>query len=477
MSILPPLLSGLLPTPKPSTKPPAPPAWLAKMHAQPGSIDGVPFFVESGGGKFGRRTVMHEFPGRDMPYIEDMGRKGRHLTVQCFVIGPNYMAGRDALIAVAEKPGLKRLMHPWLGRINIVVLDFDLSESTREGGVAIITLVVSESVGNLPPAPIVNTQSATLAAVKTAHLSVIGSMSASVMSAATYVQTTMQNAIGELNAGFESMIGGLPIPAGVLTAVVSGAEAAIRGQNPLSAILGQWSTPAGILSSVVSLASGTTGLLGNLVQMSYSALLRGGALNNLGVSNNYFGGSPVAAPNLVLAAQPAPIAPLPYTARPLTPLKLVQALAPTITWPLLPTNTPTQIEAANNSAALQTAVAQVTAIEQARLSAALAYASRQDAFAVRDYVCGRLATLAMTADYSVYGPLKSLQAAVYADLTAIGNSDPQVLAYTPLSTLPAIVIAYTLYGDASREADILSRNPGIDPVFVLGGLPLEVLSA
>ncbi len=476
MASVPPILSGLLPHATPSTKLPAPPAWLAKMHTQPGSLNGVKFFVESGAGKFGRRTVIHEFPGRDMPYIEDMGRKGRHLTLQLFVIGADYMTGRDALIAEIEKPGLKRIVHPWLGRMNMIVLEFELSESTREGGVAIFTVVMSESVGEVLPAAVVNTQSATLAAVKTAHLSVIANMSATVMSAATYVQTTLGNAIDDLNIGYQNMIAGLPIPAGALTAVVSGAEAAIRGQNPLSAILGQWSTPAGIVSSVVSLASGSTGLLCNLVQLSYSGLLRGGALTNLGVSTNYFGGSPVTPPNLVRAVQPAPIMPLPYTVRPLTPLRLVQALNPQIIWPLLPQNTPTQIQAATHVSALQTAVAQVAAIEQARLSSALAYARRQDAFAVRDYVCGQLAKIVLTADNNVYSPIKLLQAAVYADLTAIGNSDPQVNLFTPSSTLPALVIAYGLYGDASREVDILARNPGIDPVFVPGGLPLEVLS-
>jgi prophage DNA circulation protein len=475
MTGLPPILSGLLSAKKPTQ---LPPAWLTTLHNQPGSINGISFFVDAGSGKFGRRTVTHEYPGRDLPYVEDMGRKGRSLTLNAFVIGPDYMKARDALIAEVEKPGIKRIVHPWLGRMNMVVLDFDITETTKEGGAAMIVMVLAESAGEVLPIAVANTASTTLAVVKSAHLSVIGTMSAAVLNAATYVQTQMQDLVGFMDAGFQNMIGDLPIPAGVLTKVLSGAEAAIRGQNPLTAILGQWSTSAGILSSVVSLASGTNGMLGALVLGAYSSLLRSGALNSMGVSSNFFGGSPVAVRNMVMSPAPASVAPVAYSPRPVTPLKLVQSLAPNINWPTLPSNTPTQTEAANNLLAMKTAVAQVVAIEQARLSAVLAYDSQQDAFAVRDYVCEQLANLALTANYSVYVQLRQLQAAVYTDLTAQGNADPSVVTYTPLQTVPAIVIAYNLYGDASRESDILSRNPDIlNPVFMSGGIPLEVLSA
>lgn len=475
---LPPILSGFAPKPK-QPKAQADPAWLTTLHSQPGTLDGVPFRVDGHNSKFGRKTVVHDYPGRDLPYVEDLGRKGRHFTIQAFIVGADYMKGRDALLAVVEKPGLKRLVHPWIGRVNVsVVGDVDLVETIKEGGMAVFTLVLLESAGNVTPVVAPDTASATVAAVKTAHLSVIASMSAAVMNAASYVQDQMSGLIDEMNTGFQSLVADLPFPPGAMSSVLSAGEAAIMGKNPLSALLGQWSTPAGILSSVVSFASGGTGLFANLVNLGYVGLLRTGALSSLGVGNNFFGGSPVPVPNLVVKPQSAAILPQPYSARPMTPMRLIQAMSPNISWPVLPANTPTQIEAANNAAAMRAAVAQVFAIEQARLSSALAYSSQQDAFAVRDYVCGQLATLAMTAEYGVYVALRQLQAAVYADLTAQGNADPQVISFTSAATLPAIVVAYNLYGDASRESDILSRNPSIaNPVFVAGGTALEVLSA
>ena len=41
------------------------------------SFRGVPFAVYGGDARFGRRLALHEYPGRDKPYIEDMGRSTR----------------------------------------------------------------------------------------------------------------------------------------------------------------------------------------------------------------------------------------------------------------------------------------------------------------------------------------------------------------------------------------------------------------
>ena len=44
------------------------------MALREASFKGAPFHVEETGGQFGRRTVLHEYPFRDLPYGEDLGR-------------------------------------------------------------------------------------------------------------------------------------------------------------------------------------------------------------------------------------------------------------------------------------------------------------------------------------------------------------------------------------------------------------------
>src|SRR5262245_37060365 len=48
------------------------PRWRKRL--QMASFKGAPFYVEQQGRSSGRRTVVHEYPKRDMPYAEDMGR-------------------------------------------------------------------------------------------------------------------------------------------------------------------------------------------------------------------------------------------------------------------------------------------------------------------------------------------------------------------------------------------------------------------
>ena len=49
------------------------------------SFRGVPFFVESSDISAGRRTVTHQYPQRDEPFTEDLGRAAREYELSAFV--------------------------------------------------------------------------------------------------------------------------------------------------------------------------------------------------------------------------------------------------------------------------------------------------------------------------------------------------------------------------------------------------------
>ena len=100
----------------------------------PASFRGVPFEVESDSSPVGRRTQVHEFVQRDDPVVEDLGRKVRTYKLAAFVIGGDYMAKRDALLAALDEAGAGELMHPWLGRMLVTATDCELSHSRQEGG-------------------------------------------------------------------------------------------------------------------------------------------------------------------------------------------------------------------------------------------------------------------------------------------------------------------------------------------------------
>ncbi len=96
---------------------------------------------------------------------------------------------------------------------------------------------------------------------------------------------------------------------------------------------------------------------------------------------------------------------------------------------------------------------------------------------MRTEVTDRLDTLMESAtDDESYQALADLRSATAKDITARGADLARVVAYDPPATRPALVIAYDLYEDAGRDAEIVGRNHVRHPGFVPGGQPLEVLS-
>lgn len=113
---------------------------------RPASFRGVHFFVAADSSRFGRRVVVHTYPQRDKPYVEDLGRRSREYQFDAFVIGPNYMEDRDAFIAACEEPGAGELIHPKFGSLMVTATaDCEVSETTAEGGIARIRVTFTEA--------------------------------------------------------------------------------------------------------------------------------------------------------------------------------------------------------------------------------------------------------------------------------------------------------------------------------------------
>src|SRR3989344_5878267 len=94
----------------------------------------VPFVVQGGSAKFGRRVVIRQFPQRDTPAAEDLGRDSREFVVQGFVIGDDWKDRRDRLIIAVEKPGKGLLVHPTFGELEVSIPTdgFEVTEDVSE---------------------------------------------------------------------------------------------------------------------------------------------------------------------------------------------------------------------------------------------------------------------------------------------------------------------------------------------------------
>jgi prophage DNA circulation protein len=144
-------------------------AWL------PASFRGKPFFAEMTSRDNGRRIITHEFPKKEQPYSEDMGRKAKTFSIRAYCItypftmdgdkgglyNVDYRVVRDALLAALEKIGPGTLVLSTIPQENVVVTRYRLSEEDRFGGYCTFDIEFAEY--GLPPqylTPTANTANA-----------------------------------------------------------------------------------------------------------------------------------------------------------------------------------------------------------------------------------------------------------------------------------------------------------------------------
>lgn len=120
---------------------------------------GVPFRTTDSDTGIGRRNEVHEYPERDIPYADDLGRRARTFRVDGYVVGENYLQERDALIEALEAYGPGELVHPRYGMLNVAVVgQVSIRESHSEGGIARFSILFTEAGENTFPQAASSTQ-------------------------------------------------------------------------------------------------------------------------------------------------------------------------------------------------------------------------------------------------------------------------------------------------------------------------------
>lgn len=139
----------------------------------PASWRGVPFGVLGSSLKGGRRNAVHEYPYRDTPWIEDLGRKGRRITLSGFLVqnditqfpaglgsvattigeilsGPVVLQ-RQQMVQACEQKGPGTLVHPTLGRLQVSLDDYEVLEQWDDGPYFELRLVFLDPGARLFP--------------------------------------------------------------------------------------------------------------------------------------------------------------------------------------------------------------------------------------------------------------------------------------------------------------------------------------
>lgn len=424
-----------------------------RKNLKQGSFRGVPFFVDGSQYQGGRRIQMNEYPStgdedRD-PYPEDLGAKARTYTLDAYVLNnellpadkkvgkayADYFKWRDAFIHALETRGPGTLVHPFLGRLQVVMGIYTCSENFKQGGRASFNVPFMQAGAEPQPAAQADTQGAAAAAAAAASAALQSGFAAKFKTAGfpSWVGSAAQLKLLALTTQVNDLVNAVTAP----LATVQAAEQQIGSLS--SAVASLIATPSALAAEVV----GAIATLGTIVQEPIQALgLYKDGLFGFGAAD-----APVTG---TLKAQKAVQA----NAEAINTLVVASALtayaqaASTVPAQSTPGGTPPSMGFDTSNAALST---------------------------LADFLAG-LDAVAPSLDDASYAAMIDLRSAMIADMQMRAATLPSLVAYTPKTTRPAIVIAWELYGDATREQEICQRNGIADPGFVQGGTPLEVLS-
>lgn len=154
----------------------------------PAAFNGAMFHCEVNSREGGRRIVVHQFPKKDLPYAEDMGRHAREFSVRGYcIVFPydtnvplyqrDYRVPRDMLLSQLEagNPGILQL--PTQPPQVVVCPRFRMTEEEKFGGYCVFDMTFVEyGVGSANNAPGVSTETSLDLAARVLAQNVIRTM-------------------------------------------------------------------------------------------------------------------------------------------------------------------------------------------------------------------------------------------------------------------------------------------------------------
>jgi prophage DNA circulation protein len=402
---------------------------------RPGSFRGVPFFVDASRLAGGRKVIEHEYPLRDTTFVEDLGRRGRVISVEAYLIGDDYIEQRDRLLDALEAEGPGRLVLPYLQveTLAFAVPSWSVEERREEGGFAKILIEFLET----SPEPL---------------------FPKSLPDNTAEIDANLAKTFDTLGDNFEieyEVAGVPPFTLKSLASVVASAGAALRTA---------FAPVTGAIGAVTGAVDQATAFAANIKQQVDAIVLDADMLVR----------SPVVAVarfrDLFEALFQSPTLP----ARNIDALLEAYAFK-SDTPPPAPVTTNRAREAANYGA-IESLIKRMAVVSAARFAPRATFESYEQAVSTRARITDLLEQQAETARDDVYQTLVELRALLVWAVPGEDNDLPRLLSFTPLTTLPSVVVAHRLYGNVARELEFVARNRIRHPGFVLGGRALQVLS-
>ena len=398
----------------------------------PASFRGIDFLIPQASVPVGMKVQLHEFPQRDEPFAEQLGKQAQVHRLVCWIIGDDCFERRDKFMEAVQTPGAGELVHPWLGRMQVKAGEAELTHDFKQGGMAAFAVTFYPDIPLKFPAAKVNTQQQ----VVKASDSLLGSALARYKSAMAKVD--------QARLGLARLRNSL---SGVYTVI----------QQQFSSIVGVFTNLTGFVQSLMNSPDSLSSLfssyfsefsvddyLGDDSGSSYRNSVAIATQQTEAVASidtvNQAGGVDAAA-----ASQ--------ATANLVQDALLVQVALIISEMPVASQPVSTVTVSSVEQQAVQPIVRQEVPVAD-------------DVIELRDNLNEAIFQASLKADPEHYMVLNTLRQTIVKHLTAVAESGVRLVEITPPETLSALVLAYRRFGDATRESEVVQRNRLRHPGFV-----------
>ena len=404
-------------------------SWREKLR--PASFRGVSFFVDETSTSTGRKIQLHEYPKRDLPFSEDMGKVSKFYSMRAFVIGPDCLAQRDALLEALEQAGSGTLVHPSLGTITVKAGACSFSDSRTEGGVIRFDLIFYPGDEIKAPAATVNSSQLIITSGK------------------TFVESAKErftSAIEEINLG------------GVNLRVLGNSLASVY--TVAAEEISDFSEVVGDVASFVSIAANSPSLLPGMLLDSVAAEYGfTGAVQS--VFQSY--GSTISSLNAISSGLSETKA---VTGGGDDTTKLADAVSGLVQDSLV-------LKSAGEVAMVTVAaepVAATTTPDVDQQSQTPIYREEvpvaDDVIESREKLSEAIWEVSLTADSNHFVSLNGLRQRIYKHLSEVAQAGVNLVSVDLTAVTPALVIAWRQWHDATRSQEVVQRNKVVHPGFV-----------
>lgn len=436
---------------------------MPNVYMQRASYKGIAFEVTSSTITAGRRVVLHEYPFRDLPFAEDLGRKARTVAIDAFIFGDNARQQSERLMAAIEAQGAGTLVHPLYGSMTCIATEGTQVSTELTDDYVRLSFTLTEC-GSL------SFPSAASAADYLARLSADALQTAAGI-AITSAMDTIESTTGiDLGTVYDETVSTCQV---ALSTIYDAAYTKTWAlQDEVKALI---DSADDVITDAGGYAQRVLATLGIAARASTDTDWREIAYQAASLAQD---------PVLLDGTTPAQAA----AEQVASILSRRRAGGLTAQARVVSTSTTAAVQDAQAAVRemlrltiLAQAIGASTLVGTLRdrrdsSATALTVAPRLDVAAVRTAVITALDTeCALHSSHEMLALLYDARVRVWTDLSQRADPVASLQTIELTHSAPSLVVAYDLYGDASRESEIVDRNAIARPFFCSGAL--EVLSA